>query len=417
MKDVKIDSKREILYLKYKKSNIFDPSPYSTETNEHSKITDKITNRKYDKIFVPKIDNLTSRQRYIQNLYKIENNELACTPKKRVSKIRRKNLNYSANNSKINKKNYYNSINEKNYNNKNLSFYCESSINDKKSLKLLRTTTNHKIRSFYSKCSDIFNVNAPSPFKNDKNNRTVLLYNEKTNIDNISKTPDSTMKIKPLPINYKKIKNTKNYLQRELNARNNLIKSEGQKEEALRKKMKSKIFNRKKEAKKENIKNEILPPMYEFKLKLKNKKTNINNLESVNYNIINNKASKIRQEYTNLSSVKPSFGDISNYEILIPKNFNQVNEIKLKNILHSEGIHFFNFSEQGDIIGSNKGKYLFKVRNSNNEKEFNNKIKKINSKFSKINIKLNKIKVNHSKKKSDLIQIQNKNKGIYKKRK
>ena len=97
---------------------------------------------------------MTSRQRYIQNLYKIENNELACTPKKRVSKIRRKNLNYSANNSKINKKNYYNSINENNYNNKNLSFYCESSINDKKSLKLLRTTTNHKIRSFYSNLWD-----------------------------------------------------------------------------------------------------------------------------------------------------------------------------------------------------------------------------------------------------------------------
>ena len=286
-------------------------------------------------------------------------------------------------------------------------------------MKLLRTTTNHKIRSFYSKCSDIFNVNDSFSLKNDKNNRTVLLYNEKTNIDNISKTPELTMKIKPLPIKYKKIKNTKNYLQRELNARNNLIKSEGQKEEALRKKMKSKMFNRKSEAKKENIKNEILPPMYEFKLKLKNKKTNINNLESVNYDIINNKTSKIRQEYTNLSSIKPSFGDISNYEILIPKNFNQVNEIKLKNILHSEGIHFFNFSEQGDIIGGNKGKYLFKVRNSNNEKEFKDKIKKINSKFSKINIKLNKIKVNYSKKKSDLIQNQNKNKnkGIYKKRK
>ena len=108
MKDVKIDSKREMLYLKYKKSNIFDHSPNRTGMKENSKITDKITNRKYDKIFVPKIDNLTSRQRYIQNLYKIENNELACTPKKRVSKIRRKNLNYSANNSKINKKNYYN---------------------------------------------------------------------------------------------------------------------------------------------------------------------------------------------------------------------------------------------------------------------------------------------------------------------
>ena len=413
MKDVKIDSKREMIYLKYKKSRIFDSSPNRTGINEHSMVTDKITNRRYDKIFKPKFDNLSSRQRYIQNLYKTEQNEFVYTPKKRISRDKRKFLSYSENNKKLD----CNSISEKKYNKKKLNFYRDNSINNKNFSKILRTTTNHKLRSFYSKLSNIFNVNNLTSFKDIRSKRTALFTKEKSNYNNISGAPNSTMQIKLMPINFKKIKNTKNYFQREINTKNNFIKSEREKEEALRKKIKSKLFNKKTDIKKENIKNEILPSMYEFKSKIKNKKTTINNLESVNYNIINNKTSKKRQEYINLSSTKPSFEDVTNYEILIPKNFNQVNDIKLKNILHSEGIHFFNFSEQGDIIGGCKGKYIFKVRNSNNEKEFNDKIKKINSKFSKINIKLNKIKGNLSKKKTDLLQNPKNYKVFYKKRK
>ena len=137
-------------------------------------------------------------------------------------------------------------------------------------------------------------------------------------------------------------------------------------------------------------------------MKILNKKTNINNLESVNYNIINNKKSNIRQEYTSLSAIKPSFEKILNYEIKVPKDFNKVNEVQLKNILNSEGLHYFHFSEEGDIISGRKGKYIFKVRNTNNEKDYKLKIKKINSKFKKLNVKLNKVNRNYSKKKSEL---------------
>ena len=407
MSGIKIESKREMFYLKYKKSNIFDLSPYKTERNEHSKIADKITNKRYDKIFKPKIDNLTSRQRYIQSLFKSDENELQYSQKKITPKIKRKDWrSNSAKHSIIKKKFDFNLIKEKkfNKNNHNLSFYRESSNNDKKIEKILRTTTNHKLRSFYSKFSDIFNINNSSS-QDIKSNRSTLLGKKKITIKNLLKTSDELkFKIKPIPINLKKIKNTKNYFQKELNTRNNIIKSEREKEETLKKKVKEKMFNLKSNKKSENIKNEILPPIYKFKLNIKNNKTNINNLESVNYNIINNKTSTSREEYKNFSSIKPSFGEIINYEILIPKNYNKVSEIKLKNILHSEGIHFFNFSEQGDIIGGNKGKDRFKVRNSNNEKEFNDKIKKVNNKFSKINIKLNKLRENHSKKKTDLIQ-------------
>ena len=75
-------------------------------------------------------------------------------------------------------------------------------------------------------------------------------------------------------------------------------------------------------------------------------------------------------------------------------------------------MHFFNFTEQGDVIGGNKGKYIFKIRNSNNEKNFNDKIKKVNSKFNKFNVKLKKVDDNHSRKKTDLISTPKSGKKI-----
>jgi hypothetical protein len=403
MKKIEQESKREIFYLKYKKSYIFDnPSGYNTERNVNSKLTDKITNKRYDEIFIPKMDNLTSRQRYIQNLYNTDKIELDIKQKKSRPKIKRTPFrSKSSNNIDIKKGIFFGSLSAKDNINKkrSMSFFRKSSNNDQKILNILRTTNNHKIRNYYSKFSDIFNLNKnilPYPEKNKKHPSNTI-----NDIDNEIKKIKT--KIKPIPINLKGINNTKNYFQRELILKNNTIKSEREKEELLRRKVKEKIYNKKNKIKKENLTNGLLIPIYKFKLQVKNNKTDINNLESVNYNIINNKKNNIRQIYTNLSSAKPSLENISNYEIIIPKNFNKINEVKLKNILHCEGLHFFNFTEQGDIIGGNKGKYIFKIRNSNLDKNFNNKIKNVNSKFSKLNVKLNKINGNYSRKKTDLI--------------
>ena len=403
MNEIKVQNKRQIFYLKYKKSSIFDNnlSSYNTGNNSKSKITDKITSKRYDNIFIPKIDTLTSRQRYIKNLYNIDKVELAYTPKKFHSKIKRKSLG----------SNFPLPLSARNYKKRKMSFFRESSNNNYKTLKILRTTNNHKIRDYYSKFSDIFNLNNNILSYSDKNK------NQSSNISN--KDSDSgqginsnllKLRIKPIQINLKGINNKKNVFQRELILKNNIIKSEREKEELLRRKVKEKIYNKKNQTKKENILNGLLNSIHKFKLELKHNKTDINNLGSVNYNIINNKKSNERQTYTNLSSAKPSFENISNYEIIIPKDFNKVNEVKLKNILHCEGLHFFNFTEQGDVIGGNKGKYLFKIRNSNIDKNFNHKIKNINLKFSKLNVKLNKVKGNYSRRKTDLIPNNPKNK-------
>jgi hypothetical protein len=55
MNEAKIESKKEMIYLKYRKSLIFDPLTYNTGINDKSNIIEKVTERKYDKIFRPKI--------------------------------------------------------------------------------------------------------------------------------------------------------------------------------------------------------------------------------------------------------------------------------------------------------------------------------------------------------------------------
>ena len=399
----KIESKRELYYLKYKKSSIFNSFKDNNDRNKDSKVTDKITNKRYDKIFEPKMDYITSRQRYIKNLYKNDNIDLKISSKKYHSKIKRIKSRSNSKTNIINSNILFHSLNENKINIKrNMTFYKDNSNNNRKSPALIRKKNNRKLRTIYSRNNDsiiINNILTNSQIIKDAS----IISNKERNINEGNKTQDNINynKIRPIKFDMKKIKNSKNYLENEFKLKNNNIKCEREKEELLKRKVKEKAFNRKNFIKDENNKNELLPPIYKFKQKIKNKKTNLNNLESVNYNIINNKSSKMREEYTNLSSIKPSFEKVTSFEIKIP-NDNKTNGIKIKNILHSEGLHFFNFSEEADIISGNKGKYIFKIRNSYNDKSFKDKIRKINSKFKKLNVKLNKTDRNYSKKKSEL---------------
>jgi hypothetical protein len=410
MNKAKIESQREKYYLKYKKSSIFDPAPNNTTKNEKYTITDKITHKNYQKKFKPKENIITSRQRYINSLYKNDLTDLTYTPIKKRSKIKRMKSNSSLNKTNNNDASFSHPLTERKEISikRKISFFRESSLNDEKAIKILRTTRNHRLRSFYSKTSDIFNTHNTSA----NSVKICKKYEKNKNNENLNKTYDNIRKMKPISLKKDKTRNTKNFFLRELTSKNNKIRSEREKEELLKKKVKEKSFHKKSFAKEEKIKDELLPPMYVYKLKNKNRKTNINNLESVSYNIINNRNSNMREIYSTLSSAKPSFEKVSNYEIIIPNNFKQLNEVKLKNILHAEGLHFFNFTEQGDVIAGNKGKYIFKIRNSNNEKNFKDKIKKVNSKFSKLNVKLKKVDDNYVKKKTDLMSTPKSGKKI-----
>ena len=400
MNGPKIESKKEMYYLKYKKSSIFNSLSDINDIKNDSKITDKITNGRYDKIFEPKMNNLTSRQRYIQNLYKNDYTDIKISLKKHHSKIVR---NKSRSNSEVDFEKSNLLFNPLTDNKKNLkrsmTFYKDNSNNNNKIRVIKRAKNNNKVSSNYSRNFDYIN-NTTSEI----NKESSIISNKKKNINEVNKKVDivNNNKTKLIKKDIHKKKNNKNYLENEFKFKNNYIKSEREKEELLRKKVKEKAFNRKNNIKEENIKNELLPPMYIFKQNIKNKKTNISNLESVNYNILNNKKSNIRKAYTDLSSIKPSFEKVTDYEIKMPKNYNKINDVTIKNILHSEGLHSFKFSEEGDIIGGTKGKFKFEIRNSNNDKFFDLKIKRINSKFKKLDVKLNKTERKHSKKKSEL---------------
>ena len=404
MNEAKIESKKEMIYLKYKKSSIFDPLPCNTEINDKSKITDKVTKRKYDKIFRPKIETLSSRQRYIQSLYKNDLNNLTFTPKKVHSKIKRNYIRAKSVNPKMYKNLILNSFNaNNNFNKKSQNFFHKENLNsnDEKKLNILKTTTNHKVRSLYSRYSDIFHINNnDSIYPEIKDNKSSIMKSRKKNKNTKSKIAEY---FKPLDTNYNKVGLSKKNLNTENNKRYNRIKSEREKEELLRKKVKQKEFNRKDITKIFSNANESMPILYQIKKRINNKKTTLNNLESVNYNILNNKKSNKTEEYIALSSKNPTYHEVTNYEIKMPKNYSQANDFELKKLFSTKGIHFFNFTEQGDLIGGVKGKFSFKIRNSDNDNNFEAKIKKINYNLSKINMKLKKFNnISYLKKKTDL---------------
>ena len=133
------------------------------------------------------------------------------------------------------------------------------------------------------------------------------------------------------------------------------------------------------------------------------KKTNKPNIESVKYDIITTKKSNLFDKYKDLSGIPASFSKVEDYEIIVPKNYNQANVNQLTGVLSSNGIHYFDLIEKGDIIGGQKGKFMMKVRlNGQNEIKNNRMINKTSQKLSKYNVKLKKNIYDYGKKKTDI---------------
>ena len=119
-------------------------------------------------------------------------------------------------------------------------------------------------------------------------------------------------------------------------------------------------------------------------------KTNASNIESVNYDIISNKANNLYDKYKKLSNKKAKNEQYEKYEIIIPKNYTKLESSKIKNMLHAQGVHFFEFREQAKVAGD-KGKFEFKIRTTNYDKnnKNNNIMEKLSNKLIKnFNIKL-----------------------------
>lgn len=437
MNTANITSKREWLYLKYKKSSIFEDTPYSTErkyNDTESRVTDKITNRKYDNIFTPRFIEMTARERYTQNLLTSDNKSPSIKTHRALSLKKKLSISTGTQTEIINRKKnikdsrseYLKTVQNSDIKNKSKnksvsklvrrakSFYSKENknldLNSYKKDNIMKNGNDSRSRNLYSITLNAFNVaNFSSNVinHNEKKNeqKDILELKSENNIFLESKKTTKNTIIKPIPISNFFNKTHKGFFKYESERKNNdKLLSENDRKKILYKNVKEKKFNKISIEKAEKLINGNLPPMYQIQSLLK-KKTNIGNLESVNYDIITTKENTSRENYYNLNSMKAKYEEINNFEIIVPKNYNGFDEYKLKNVLYSEGLHFFNFHEKGDIIGGEKGKFEFKLRNSKLDKNIQEKIRKVNYKFNKMNVKLKKIEKNSSKKKTDLFPV------------
>jgi len=445
MFNVQFESQKELI----RKSNRY-------LNRKQKPLTDKITNETFTNVYIPQYTEtiIPLGKRYIDNIpksslrpYHTLNNMV------KVSKINR-SRNYSNKNNDLydnenisrNNQNEFNIIrNKTQYKTKRPSYnYINKNLNRED---VLRTTYNSRTRKIYSMASDIFNlencstnlVNDSSFFNKSINDKVNINYNNNS-VDNIhlgNEENHMNKNIKYFNIedndnnsdnsdtnsncNYDSNLNIEknNYHQRSNKFGINLNSSKGLLEkgngEFSIKKARSLYLNRLKkirndvEKKKYNkislilnkdfSNTDFIPFLHEM-----NTKTNASNIESVNDDIISNKKNNLYDKYNKLSNKKASVSEYDNYEIIIPKNYNKLDGQKLKNMLHAEGVHFFGFSEQVNI-GSDKGKFKFKIRKSNLDKDNDNCVKKLSKKLSSsFNVKLKKTDEVNERKKTEITQ-------------
>ena len=415
-------------------------------------LTEKITNETFTNVYIPKNTEtiISPGQRYMNNFpqrslrpYHTQNDMI------KANKINR-SRNYSNTNDDLyekenisrNNQNEFNIIrNKTQYKNKHQSSnYIYKTLNKED---ILRTTNDSRTRKIYSMASDIFNlencstnlVNDSSYFNNSINDSVNNNYNSVDNIHLGNEENHMNTNIKYLNIedndensdsnnksncasnlNIEK----KNYPQRSNNTGFNLNSSKGLLEkgngEFSIKKARSIYLNRLKD-----IRNDVENRKYNRISLILNKdfsntdfipflhgmntKTNASNIESVNYDIISNKKNNLYDKYNKLSNQKASVSEYDNYEIIIPKNYNKLDGQKLKNMLHAEGVHYFGFSEEANI-GGDKGKFKFKIRKSNLDKnDKNNCVTKLSKKLSSsFNVKLKKADEVNERKTTEITQ-------------
>ena len=262
---------------------------------------------------------------------------------------------------------------------------------------IFRNTNNSRIRKIFAMSSDIFNLNdstqkyfAKTIYDFYSKRKTACLGNENNNVS-LTRLNKTLSKIK------------RNKSKENDNEKKSIIHNAPKK--LLEKKLQifiddvnSKKFNKSSYLLRKDFNKADTKALYTMR-----NKTNLSNISSVNYNIITTDPNyNINDKYVKYSNIKPEFTDYDNYEIIIPKNFNNTNESKLQSILHSNGLHYFNFKLEGDIVVGEKGKYTFNIRKSNlntDKNDINKIIKKLEEKY---NIKLKKNNKENKKKKSEI---------------
>ena len=375
-------------YEKYRKSHLFEDCK-----DDIAPITDKVTNKVYTNKFEPKYNERKARDIYQDSV--LTKSKRAKTLKTltrtktedNLFRIRRipKDRDFNAVDIKI--KNDYRGYNVNEYKLKRTKslFIKRSNIDND----VERNTMDSRIRKIYAMTSDIFNTNNKPKFTvQDLNNRF-----HATKIKRLQDEKDAKEKRNA----FLKRSMTHSRISTNQDWRNSNT-------EPLKKKMKEfdDNFNKNLNDKKFNRKNFLTKRDYNKDISLIDKKslnvkTNPTNIGSVNYNILSSQPNEYRNTISIYSDKKPIEVLYDNYEINCENdNFNKVNSKKLKNIFYKEGIHIYNFKEEGNEIAGNNGKFIFQIRKGNRDEDFADKLKKVNNYLKNNDMKLQKVNYNRT---------------------
>ena len=402
-KEVRLESQKE-LFLK-----LNHPSRNQRYTLRKQKpLTDKITNLTSTTVYHPQNKEIFTRQQYLNNIlknsykpYKDKNDSRKLNKIQRSRNIQSQTF-LDINSSISGSQNSHNFRSFSKFNKckteykKRSKSYCSISTFDRENI--LRTTNNSRLRKLYSMTSDIFNLGDSSTNLVNDNNQSVSNNNSNTGgfIQNIHLGNENNHKYKNLKyftFDNEDYNNSNIMLSKALLGKgNNEFKNLKDKNKNIdgikniKKNFENKKYHKKSLLLNKDFSNtDFVPFLHKIKTK-----TNASNIESVNYDIISNKANNLYDNYKKLSNQKVNNEKYEKYEIIIPKNYNKFESTKLKNLLHAQGVHFFEFREQAKVAGD-KGKFEFKIRTTNYDKnnKNNNIMEKLSNKLIKnFNIKL-----------------------------
>ena len=428
---------RRMFYNRYKKSSIFSTDNSSTKAPINNNLQKEIR-PKNDNNFIPKYNNMTSKERY-----RNEMRGKQFSPSNHENYNKNNNIsNKSNNNSPSNNFKRSQSIKgmrkqrdlEKNNNLKSIEIMCKQMYNgyDPKKYKMKRSKSLYDLRSslnnisaknisnrqernlayngsniFFDKSKDIQIQKSFNTLKNNKRNAGVkndTIRKEKSMTDlkrelNKRKTKYSHSRF-DTDIDRKSSKSEDKYYDYESDYAPSLTNSEIKKKSfrrvnILKKEMNDDLKNKNREQIKESVKYNILSGK-DSKDKISTKVYN-----KYNNNQKNPKKNFSRKKYDyktnkNINEFNPI---IEYYEIEIPKNYDLTDVNTIRNFFTSKGLHAFKIEEFSNFVTNQSGKICLRIRKDNitNDKEYNKSIASIKKLISKKDMKLYKVEGNKAK--------------------
>ena len=394
IKGIRTESRKE-MYLKYNKSNYFTNLQ---SRDKPEKVTGKITNIPYFKKFEPLYDNKNARERYMTDFWP---KDKIASP---VAKPKKEKPNLKLNANDIVCRDLYNGYNSRDY---------KERLSRPKYLK----------RSYT--CSNLENANMSSRLRKIYNMSSNIFFTEKDN-DNITNTivPKEKEQSECSSTRGFGLKRSKTFRNLHKRTQSHVIKSPIKPPELYLNTVNPQVNHRhlhslyatnadwkytnteprqktteSKIKKVYNRKNLLSRGEDELEKTYSTTNTYANtesinstkaNIESVKYDIISTEPnSRHRKSISSLINQHAKPGQIENYEIIVDNKFAGANARLIKNLFYSEGIHLFKFEEQGSgVNGYSNGKFTFRIRKNDDDKEYARKMSEINKKIKKKNMQL-----------------------------